>query len=130
MSWYSVNTSIMIQRKSTSGVKQVWLADDSAGRVVQIMPLYNWYKHLVTAFSRLKYPIHLVNSTIKSFVDSKVCDQQRPLSPAKETDDTVRVVLPFKDQISADIVKEQLKDLSLKVNTTIQPVFAEKLNKN
>ena len=54
---------------------------------VQIVPLYNWYKHLVTAFSRLKYPIHLVNSTIKSFVDSKVCDQQQPLSP---------VVLPLK----------------------------------
>ena len=62
----------------------------------------------------------------KSFVDSKVCDQQRPLSPAKETDDTVRVVLPFKDQISADIVKEQLEDLSLKVNTTIQPVFVSR----
>ena len=28
------------------------------------------------------------------------------------TDDTVRVVLPFKDQISADMVKEQLKDPS------------------
>ena len=27
-------------------------------------------------------------------------------------DDTVRVVLPFKDQISADMVKEQLKDPS------------------
>ena len=55
-------------------------------------------KRLKTVFSRLKYPKHLVNSTIKSFVDSKVCDQQRPLSPAKETDDTVRVVLPFKNQ--------------------------------
>ena len=30
---------------------------------------------LKTVFSRLKYPKHLVNSTIKSFVDSKVCDQ-------------------------------------------------------
>ena len=39
---------------------------------------------------------------------------------------TVRVVLPFKDQISADMVKEQFKDLSLKVNTTIQPVFASR----
>ena len=44
----------------------------------------------------------------------------------KDTDDTVQVVLPFKDQISADIVKEQLKDLSLKVNTTTQPVFASR----
>ena len=83
-------------------------------------------KRLKTAFSRLKYPKHLLNSTIKSLLDSKVCDQQRPLSPAKETDDTVRVVLPFKDQISADIVKEHVKDLSLKVNTTVQPVFASR----
>ena len=78
---------------------------------------------LKTVFSRLKYRKHLVNSTIKSFIDSKVCDQQRPLSPPQETDDTNRVVLPFKDQVSADIVKKQLKDLSLKVHTTIQPVF-------
>ena len=42
------------------------------------------------------------------------------------TDDTVQVVLPFKDQISADMVKEQLKDPSLKVNATIQPVFASR----
>ena len=78
---------------------------------------------LKTVFSRLKYPKHLVNSTIKSFVDSKVCEQQQPLSPSQEKDDTTRVVLPFKDQISADIVKKQLKDLSLKVHTTIQSVF-------
>ena len=36
------------------------------------------------------------------------------------------MVLPFKDQISADIVKKQLKDLSLKVHTTIQPVFVSR----
>ena len=34
------------------------------------------------------------------------------------TDDTVRVVLPFKDQISADMVKEQLKDPSQPENWT------------
>ena len=81
---------------------------------------------LKTVFSRLKYPKHLVNSTIKSFVDSKVCDHQQLLSPSKEPDDTVRVILPFKDQISADIVKKQLKDLSLKVHTTIQSVFVSR----
>ena len=74
----------------------------------------------------MKYPKHLVNSTIKGFVDSKVCDQQQPLSPFQETDHTIRVVLPFKDQISADIVRKQLKDLSLKVHTTIQPVFVSR----
>ena len=33
--------------------------------------------HLKTVFSRLKYPKHLVNSLIKSFVDLKVCHQQQ-----------------------------------------------------
>ena len=33
------------------------------------------------------------------------------------------IVLPFKDQASADFLRTQLKDLSMKTNTTIQPVF-------
>ena len=45
------------------------------------------------------------------------------MSPSKEAEDTVRVILPLKDQTSADIVETQLKDLSLKVHTPIQPVF-------
>ena len=78
---------------------------------------------LKTVFSRLKYPKHLIDSATKNFVDSKVCDQQRPLLPTKETDDTIRVVLPFKDQTSANFVKGQLKDLSLKVNTKKIPLI-------
>ena len=35
----------------------------------------------------------------------------------------VRIVLPFKDQDSADLVRKQLKDLSLKTHTVIQLVF-------
>ena len=58
---------------------------------------------LKTVFSRLKYPKDLVNSNIKGFVDSKVCDQQQPFSSSQEKDDTIRVVLPFKDQSSADL---------------------------
>ena len=77
-------------------------------------------------FSRLKYPKHLVNSTIKSFVDSTVCDQQQPLSSPQEIDETIRVVLLFTDQISADIVRKQLKDLSVNVHATIQPVFVSR----
>ena len=37
--------------------------------------------------------------------------------------DVTRVVIPFKDQDSADIVKTRLKDLSIKLQTTIQPIF-------
>ena len=36
---------------------------------------------------------------------------------------TVRVVLPFKDQPSANYVKQQLSNLSSKLNFTVQPVF-------
>ena len=34
-----------------------------------------------------------------------------------------RVVLPYKDQKSADAVKKQLSDLSKKIDHTLQPVF-------
>ena len=36
------------------------------------------------------------------------------------------MVLLFKDQISSDIVKKQLMDLSPKVHTTVQPVFVSR----
>ena len=47
MPWYSVSTSILIQslRTSTCGIKQVWIADDSAGGG-KIVPLYRWFNHL------------------------------------------------------------------------------------
>ena len=48
------------------------------------------------------------------------------LCPFTRLCDTVRVVLPFKDQTSANFMKGQLKDLSLKVNTNIQPVFVSR----
>ena len=37
-----------------------------------------------------------------------------------------RVVIPFKDKDSANFVKIQLKDLSLKLQTTVQPVFVSR----
>ena len=37
-----------------------------------------------------------------------------------------RVVIPFKEQDSANFVKTKLKDVSLKLHTTIQPVFVSK----
>ena len=49
----------------------------------------------------------------------------QPVSSPAVSDrlDPIRVVLPFKDQASADIVRAQLKDLSHKIQTTVQPVF-------
>ena len=76
---------------------------------------------LRAVFSRLKYPQHLINSTFRSFVASKFEDPQ-PI-PVPGENPTVRIALSFKDQDSEDLVRKQLKDLSLKTQTVIQPVF-------
>ncbi|XP_067023773.1 uncharacterized protein, partial [Acropora muricata] len=81
-------------------------------------------ERLKSLFSRLDYPHRLVNSTINTFINSRVADQQ-PLQASERLagNDVTRVMIPFKDQDSANIVKMQLKDLSIKLQTTIQPVF-------
>ena len=68
-------------------------------------------------------PDNLVNSTISRFVAARASDQ--PVSSPAVSDrlDPIRVIVPFKDQASADIVRAQLKDLSHKIQTTVQPVF-------
>ena len=78
---------------------------------------------LKALFSRLKYPQQLVNNTtVRNFIASNAADQQP--TPAAEESPTFRIVLPFKDQDSADLVCRQLKDLSQKTRVVIQPVFA------
>ena len=78
---------------------------------------------LKLVFSWLKYPDNLVNSTISRFVAAKASDQLVSWSAVSDRSDPIRVILPFKDQASADIVRSQLKDLSQKIQTTVQPVF-------
>ena len=59
MPWYSVNTSIMIQslRLNVPEVKQVWLADDSAGGG-RLINLYSWYKHLEEEGKKFGYLVN------------------------------------------------------------------------
>ena len=77
---------------------------------------------LRSIFSRLDYPIGLINSTIDMFI------QNITTKPEKKTDDgnTIRIVLPFKDQIAANAVRRQLRDLSSKISVTLQPIFVSK----
>ena len=82
-------------------------------------------ERLKSVFSKLKYPKHLVDSTVKTFLNLKVADQP-PLLSKSTTENTTRVVIPFKDQESANIVKTQLKDLSVKLQTIVQPVFTSR----
>ena len=79
-------------------------------------------ERLKSLFSRLDYPHHLINSAINTFINLRVADQQA--SGRLAGNDVTRVVIPFKDQDSANIVKTQLKDLSIKLQTTIQPIFS------
>ena len=87
---------------------------------------------LKMGFSRLDYPDKLVNYTITRFIADKASDQRTSRLPASTNgQDPVRVVLPFKDQVSADIVQTQLNDLSQKIQKTIQPVFvSQKINQH
>ena len=83
-----------------------------------------------TVFLKLKYPRHLFNLAVKQFVDSKVTDQQQ-IPSTNTTPAPIWVVILFKDQVSANIVKKRLTDLSSKIKTTIQPVFiSRKLNED
>ena len=54
----------------------------------------------------------ILNSTINMFIPSK---------PEKKIDDgnTIRIVLPFKDQIAANAVRRQLRDLNRKICVTL-----------
>ena len=74
-------------------------------------------------FSRLEYPDELINSTITRFIAIKASEQPVPSPTDNNSPEPVQIVLPFKDQASADFLRTQLKDLSMKTNTTIQPVF-------
>ena len=77
---------------------------------------------LRSIFFRLDYPIGLINSTIDMFIQNIATKQE------KKTDDgnTSRLVLPFKDQIAANVVRRQLRDLSGKIGVTLQTIFVSK----
>ena len=70
----------------------------------------------------------MVKATIRRLTNTRITAQQL-LQSTNDENLPVRVVLPFKDQRSADIVRNRLKDLSRKTSVTIQPVFvSQKIN--
>ncbi|XP_068680212.1 uncharacterized protein [Montipora capricornis] len=79
---------------------------------------------LKNIFKRLKYPEDLINRTVKNFVDYVQSDALKP-PQAQYQGKTVRIVLPYKDQKSANVLRRRLKDLSVKISNTIEivPVF-------
>ena len=74
--------------------------------------------------SSVDYSWSLIDSVISNF-DSRNLSVSRA---ERNTDESsiVRISLPFKDQVSANAVRRQLRDLSHKIGPTLQPVFVSK----
>ena len=72
-------------------------------------------------FTRLHYPEPLIQNTIRFFVGMKMMGSKRPLQQAGEI--PFRIPLSFKDQRSANKLREQLRELRRKINAKVHPVF-------
>ncbi|CAH3114554.1 unnamed protein product, partial [Pocillopora meandrina] len=77
-------------------------------------------RHLKSMFHRLGYPSSLVNCIIDK------CDYSSTPDTKTKSDETLRVSIPFKDQVSANIAKRQMRDLSSKIGIDVQPVYTSK----
>ena len=73
-------------------------------------------ERLKMTFSHLCYPEELVQSTEDALTQQQELKKQDP----------IRIVLPFKDQKSANSVRRQLGSLSRKINVDISPVYTSR----
>ena len=73
-------------------------------------------------FSKLLYPKTLVDSTINKF--SQEPDKQIHTMPS--VDPSVYIILPFKDQRSADRVRKDIYSLEAKIDVNVKPVFTSR----
>ena len=69
-------------------------------------------------FSKLGYPSSIIDSCFSSFSNDNNINNNRD-----DDAGTQRFSLPFKNQRSANLVKDQLKSLSSSIGIDIQPVF-------
>ena len=77
---------------------------------------------LRTMFSKLHYPKQLVDSNINKF--SQETDKE--IHPLPSADPSVYIVLPFKNQRSADQVLRDVYSLGAKIDVNVKPVFTRK----
>ena len=76
-------------------------------------------KNLKRIFLTLKYPEKLIDSAINRL-------QHHPDQVTTPSDSPVRIIMPYKDQKSADAVRRQLCDFGVKIHQQLQPVFTSK----
>ena len=77
---------------------------------------------LRTTFSKLRYPNTLVNSTIRRFMQ----ETDRAPHAVTSSEPSVYTKLPFKDQRSADRVRNEINSLGSMINANIKPVFTSR----
>ena len=81
------------------------------------------YTKLRPICCRLDYQLSLIDSVFLSIFDSR--NPSVSVSERKESN-IVKIGLPFKDQLSANAVRRQLRYLSNKIGPKLQPVFVSK----
>ena len=105
------------------------LLNTMLNRALQLLSTWKFFHEececLKVIFSRLRYPGDLVQSAIRRFIESKVSGNSH-IRLADKREAPVRIVLPYKDQKSANVVRKQLADLSWKINAGISPVYTSK----
>ena len=82
-------------------------------------------ERLKVIFSQLRYPDDFVQSPNRRFIESKVSEDSHTRM-ADKREASVRIMLPYKDQKSANVVRKQLADLSRKINADISPVYTSR----
>ena len=83
-------------------------------------------ERLTETFSRLRYPVPLLQSTIRNFVAAKVSGDVTSKQTCDDKKAPVRIILPFKDQRSANSIRRQLGELSRKIGKDIHPVYTSR----
>ena len=81
---------------------------------------------LIQTFSRLQYPAQLLQSTISNFVTKKVSGDPISTRACNVNEAPVRIVLPFKDQRSANFARRQLGEIDHKIEIDIRPVHTSR----
>ena len=74
-------------------------------------------------FRRLDYPMSLIDSAINNFL---LRNSSANKTERNDDSSTVGISFPFKDQVAANAVRKQFRDLSHKIGPILQPVFVSK----
>ena len=79
--------------------------------------------NVLKGFFSLHYPETVVENTITHFIETKVTENACPKQRVSDEQALVRIVLPFKDQKSANAVRHQLSDRSRQIDADVHPVY-------